>query len=575
MVDNSNSYKDRVSRLISWGHWFMLANIVIAMLMAIRYIFSVDAQPSLLSTLYVISTWIGHFGLLGIITYIIILFPLTFLLPDSRILRGLGAFLATVIIVALLIDGSIFQNYQLHLNLLVFDLNGFNLNNTIGWSSIALFLLALLMVELTIANLIWKRLAIIRNWDVGNRITLTFAGAFLLSHLLHIWADATVYRPILAYDRMFPFSHQSTARSFIKKYGLIDAEHETQLQLSNNPKTINYPLNALQCQKPKAENTLFITIASANSGLVNEQVMPNLFKLSAQGINAQQHITSSLVAHEAQFSLRTGIPAKYKSSFDSRKLMSPVDSLLYQETAKRVFSGDYDFNEVAAASVDQQNVDSAIEWIKEHSTTGFHGDITLFASQELSVPNDFTVPIMPLSQPMSAAERILAKEYIASLFYTDSLIGNLIDHVDLSNTTVVITAERGNDLNSIYQRSALFSKVNLHVPLVMLIPGVSPQEIHKQSSHYDVLPTVLRHHFNCGNPASDISVGYDLVSTQVNELFYVGNSQHFALYNQGNITEIDRQGQYKFYDQFYQRQADGDLSFQALIDVMKNINRFN
>ena len=24
MVDNSNSYKDRVSRLISWGHWFML-----------------------------------------------------------------------------------------------------------------------------------------------------------------------------------------------------------------------------------------------------------------------------------------------------------------------------------------------------------------------------------------------------------------------------------------------------------------------------------------------------------------------------------------------------------------------
>ena len=122
MVDNSNSYKDRVSRLISWGHWFMFANILLAMLMATRYIFATEGQVTFISVIFVISTWIGHFGLLGIISYIVVLFPLTFLAPYSKILRGLAALIGTIIIVALLIDGSVYQNYQLHFNLLAFDL---------------------------------------------------------------------------------------------------------------------------------------------------------------------------------------------------------------------------------------------------------------------------------------------------------------------------------------------------------------------------------------------------------------------------------------------------------------------
>jgi membrane-anchored protein YejM (alkaline phosphatase superfamily) len=576
MVDNSNSYKDRVSRLISWGHWFMFANIMLAMLMAIRYIFAAEGQATFISVFYVISTWIGHFGLLGIIAYIVILFPLTFLVPYSKLLRGLGAALATIIIIALLIDGSVYQNYQLHFNLLVFDLEGFNLNNTIGWSSIALFMLALLIVELTIANLIWKRLHIIRRWDIGNRLTLSFAAMFVVSHLIHIWADAVIYRPVLAFDRMFPFSHQSTARGLIKKYGWIDDKHQSQIILNSSAKKVQYPLHPLQCRVSNNKNLLIVTIDTANSDLVTPHVMPNLYKLGQRGIFAKQHITSSLKAADAVFGLQTGIPAIYRPAFEKQKLTSPLIELTNTSKRKSFGIDTYKLNNVESSLADNKNVDALISWINANTNDQYYGDITLYASQQLSIGHqpllDFDKKVAPSK---SAPQRILAKQYINALHYTDKLLGKLISNIDLTKTTIVVTANRGADLSTIYQQEkSVYSYVNLHVPMIIAGPTIAALMVNKVTSHYDMLPTLLKTHFDCGNPASDFSVGYSLTSTQTSDMLYLGDAQYFSLYKNGNITEIDRQGQYRFFDKNYMRQTNGHLSFQSLIDLMANIQRF-
>jgi len=576
MVDNSNSYKDRVSRLISWGHWFMFANIILAMLMAIRYIFAAEAQATAISVFYVISTWIGHFGLLGIISYIVILFPLTFITPYSKVLRGLGAALATIIIVALLIDGSVYQNYQLHFNLLAFDLKGFNLNNTIGWSSITLFLVALLIVELTIANLIWKRLHIIRQWDIGNKLTLVFATMFVLSHLIHIWADAVIYRPVLAFDRMFPFSHQSTARSFIKKHGWIDDKHQSQMILNSSAKAVDYPLNPLQCRVPTDKNLLIITIDTANSALVTPQVMPNLYQLGQQGIFAKQHITSSLNAKDAVFSLQTGIPAIYRPAFSKQKLSSPLIELTNESKRKSFGSSVANLQDNDSSLVDNNNVDALIAWVNVNAEQPYYGDITLYASQQLSIGNN---PLLAFDKTLapfkSAPQRILATQYINALHYTDKMLGRILNNVDLTKTTVVVTANRGADLTTIYQQSeSVYSQVNLHVPMVVAGPNIVPLVVNKVTSHYDLLPTLLNSHFNCGNPESDFSIGYPLTSTQSSDMLYLGDAQYFSLYQNGNITEITRKGQYRFFDKNYMKQTNGHLSFQSLIDLMANIERF-
>ena len=575
MVDNSNSYKDRVSRLISWGHWFMFANILLAMLMAVRYIFAADGQATFISVFYVLMTWVGHFGLLGIICYVLVLFPLTFVFPYSHILRGVGAVLATLSIVALLIDGSVYQNYQLHFNLFAFDLDGFNLNNTIGWSSISLFLIALLVVELTIANLIWKRLHIIRQWDIGNKVTAFFGAMFLLSHVVHIWADATIYRPVLSFDRMFPFAHQSTARSFIKRQGWLDETHQKDLMINKSAKSVVYPLSPLQCHATDT-NLLIITIARVNEDLVTQQIMPNLAMLSSQGLSAQNHITNSLGDDDANFGFETGLPAIYRPAFTTQKLSSPLIELTNQSIRKRFGVHIDQLPQEDALTVDKGNVASLSQWISEQRGAPYFANITLYASQELSIGTNALLNFdHALTQTSSAPQRVLATQYVNSLHYTDKLIGELLKAVDLTTTTVVVTGHRGNDLTRLYnQSSSDYSQVNLKVPLVIVGPNFETQKVNKATSHYDVLPTLLKSHFKCGNPASDVSVGYDIKSTQKSDMFYLGNAHYFSLYKDGNNTQIDRQGQYRFFDKHYIRQDDGKLSFQSLVDLMANIERF-
>ncbi|NRA70497.1 MAG: DUF3413 domain-containing protein [Gammaproteobacteria bacterium] len=580
MIDAGNSYKDRVSRLISWGHWFLFANIILAIAMSVRYLFTKEVDDTVLSVIYLMTNLIGHFGLLGILSYIIILFPLTFIFPSSKAMRAIGAFVATAIIIALLIDGSVYQNYQLHLNLIVFDLAGFNLDNSIGWGTISLFLLAMLTVELTLANLIWKRLAIIRQWNIGNRLSGLFFGAFIISHLIHIWADATLYRPVLAYDNVLPLSHGSTARGLLKKYGLVVDENERQeLNIGHNPTSISYPLRPLMCFDRQAiPNLLIINLATANADYVTPQYMPALSQLASQSIVAQEHISTSLDQKLASFNINTGLPSQYHDVFYAKDtpLLLELKSVEHQLTTINLTSSVAELMQRGAAQIDQEHTKALITALTAESVNGFIANITLYSSQELASPSNYdpAIHLDPKSN-LNPPERVLARQYLRSLSYLDQLINSIITQVDLSKTTVVVTANRAMDLTAIYNSSNQFSKINLHVPLIISLPNTEPKIISKLSSHYDILPTLLQHHFKCANPASDYSVGNDLLGTYSSDYIYIGAHHEFAIYQRHQIAEINRRGDFRFYTPQYQAINNGHLPFQAIIDLMAKQRRFS
>lgn len=64
MVDSGNSYGERVSRLVGWGHWFAFFNIVASMLIGTRYIVQSPWPETLLGQFYLAVSWVGHFGFL-------------------------------------------------------------------------------------------------------------------------------------------------------------------------------------------------------------------------------------------------------------------------------------------------------------------------------------------------------------------------------------------------------------------------------------------------------------------------------------------------------------------------------
>ncbi|HDL5098279.1 TPA: DUF3413 domain-containing protein, partial [Mannheimia haemolytica] len=59
---NSRQYREETSQKITWGHWFALFNIVLALLISSRYAFNADWPNTLVGKLYFFVSLFGHFS---------------------------------------------------------------------------------------------------------------------------------------------------------------------------------------------------------------------------------------------------------------------------------------------------------------------------------------------------------------------------------------------------------------------------------------------------------------------------------------------------------------------------------
>ena len=104
------------------GHWFALFNILLALGLGSRYLFVTDWPASLLGRVYAPVSLLGHFSFIVFAGYLLVIFPLTFVVMSQRLLRFISAALATAGLTLLLVDSEVFSHFHLHLNPVVWDL---------------------------------------------------------------------------------------------------------------------------------------------------------------------------------------------------------------------------------------------------------------------------------------------------------------------------------------------------------------------------------------------------------------------------------------------------------------------
>ena len=117
MVTHRQRYREKVSQMVSWGHWFALFNILLSLVIGSRYLFIADWPTTLAGRIYSYVSIIGHFSFLVFATYLLILFPLTFIVGSQRLMRFLSVILATAGMTLLLIDSEVFTRFHLHLQI--------------------------------------------------------------------------------------------------------------------------------------------------------------------------------------------------------------------------------------------------------------------------------------------------------------------------------------------------------------------------------------------------------------------------------------------------------------------------
>ena len=77
----SSKWLDRTRALLKWGGWFTLVNALLMGIIGIRYLLSAPMPQEGLAQFYLFTAYVGHFAFLAYVSYILIILPLTILIP--------------------------------------------------------------------------------------------------------------------------------------------------------------------------------------------------------------------------------------------------------------------------------------------------------------------------------------------------------------------------------------------------------------------------------------------------------------------------------------------------------------
>ncbi|MFD1007607.1 MULTISPECIES: DUF3413 domain-containing protein [Oceanisphaera] len=615
MLETGNLYRDNVSRLIGWGHWLVFVNVLLAMAVSSRYLLIAGWPDTLMGVLYMLVSWAGHFAFLTFFTYLLTLFPLTFLFPKVRAVQLMGATIATAALTLLLVDTQVFSLFKFHLNPTVWRLllEQAQTEEASGWGWLFVWVPLLFLFELWLASWLWR-------WSQRRRRSLTLPLSlpllvcFFLTHSMHIWADALVYAPITEQKANFPLSYPMTAKSFLIKQGWLDEDQYRQLsqQVAEQPtRKMNYPLRPLTVSAPDmAPNILLVVADGLRADQLDAITMPNLNRFANRHVRFNDHLSAGNQTESALFSLFYSLPSRYQRDVEQES-MAPVliDELQRQDYRFGLFaSGGLDkrlynkaifsslrhrsFTEAPGGSAgDRQAVADFSLWqAEQNDERPWFSFVYLDALNSLDLPEHAEGPFQPAIKQLNPAQSYqneqrdaLFNSYRNSVFYTDRLLGNLLSLKHPANersTLIIVTSGHGMEFNdndnNTWGFGNAYSPAQLKVPLVISWPGqLQPAHFDHPTSQLDLVPTLMRQALGVKNPSRSYSTGQSLFKADVERWRLASDEDEYAIYQRQDITLFNRRGDMQLLRaKDYSQESDDSPELSLLLQVMSDLNRF-
>lgn len=325
MILGDTPRRQRVSKLVAWGHWFALSNIIIAICIASIYVFNAGMPDTAIGMLYLFSNWFSHIAFLTFLGFILLVLPQCYLVPNVKVVKVLSSVFAAIGLALLAFDALLYTKHGLHLSLGSVEVIRSETRSAMAsftwqqWSYLCLLFVVWLSLQLIIANALWQRVERLQKQRVGLPILTFFVICFVSSHGAHIWADANLYQPIVKQDDMFPLSYPATAKTLMSKYDLLDMQsyqRRKELQLSNPFQSANYPAEPVYCGiNEQASVVLLISTVQGELGHFGSA-------LALKSHN--QHYDISADQASARFSVLYGLPSLYRAALEQRRPV-PLD----------------------------------------------------------------------------------------------------------------------------------------------------------------------------------------------------------------------------------------------------------
>ncbi|EOI5726792.1 LPS biosynthesis-modulating metalloenzyme YejM [Cronobacter malonaticus] len=584
MVTNRQRYREKVSQMISWGHWFALFNILFSIVLGSRYLFIADWPTTLTGRIYSYVSLVGHFSFLVFAAYLLILFPLTFIVMSQRLMRFLSAILATVGMTLLLVDSEVFTRFHLHINPVVWQvvINPDQSEMARDWQLMFIAVPVILLIEMLFATWSWQKLrSLTRRRRYARPVAALFFASFVTTHVMYIWADANFYRPVTMQRANLPLSYPMTARRFLEKHGLLDAqEYQRRLVEQGDPEAVSvqYPLSDLRySDMGSGHNVLLITVDGLNYSRFEKQ-MPSLAQFARDNVNFTQHFSSGNLSDNGIFGLFYGISPGYMDGVLAARIPAALITALNQQGYQLgLFASDgfssslyrqallSDFSLPSAQpQSDDQTASQWISWLNKYASE----DNRWFS----------WVSFNGTSIDEDTQQAAFTRRYARAAGNVDAQIDRVLAALKasgkLDNTVVIITAGRGVPLGQ-QQESFGWDRSRIQVPLVIHWPGTPAQRVTKLTDHQDVMTTLMQRLLHVRTPAYEYSQGEDLFSpARRNNWVVSADNNTLAVTTPQMTLVLDNNGNYRMYDLRGERMDDDKPQLSLLLQVLTDEKRF-
>ncbi|WP_448211574.1 DUF3413 domain-containing protein [Colwellia sp. MEBiC06753] len=545
----SKTYSKKLLHLISWSHWFTFFNIIAAILLSTVYLINEASPETLSGHVYLFSTWLSHMAFLTFITFVLIVFPLTLLVPRTRFIRTAASIVFTLVLLLLLLDAFVYNRLGYHINASsltqIVDLIGQEISEDrrTFWFITIVLSLVILTFELVVSNYAWKHLQQLQKTVFARFVIFGLVVSFFISHLMHIWADANLKYDVLKQDTILPLSYPTTAKTLLTKYGLFNKDDY--MVRKTSPLTFNEPIPAYpsltQCAAKDIENSTFLILSK---NLLTEKQIDQFAQRSIAPTIELTHHVDNASSTDAWFNLIYGLPTIYQSSLKGDNNQSVLLQALNKHQLDTSFIHISDTIETTLPL-----------WFKTHF-------------ERVDKRNNIAKLIFPeeLAEFKPGLHIIYFEQndtYQMELFI-DAL---LLAQKQKSNKDQIFISSIGNQ--------SLASTLSVK-PALLIWPNakrIQQQEV--LTSQMDIAATLLESWLACGKEASMATAGTNLLTLNKDRVIANTTDNGMVVFNKDKSVLIDQNGNFQSYSSQLSSPITVSSDFPLMIDGVHFIKRYS
>ncbi|WP_019028145.1 DUF3413 domain-containing protein [Colwellia piezophila] len=578
---DTKSYSKKLLHLISWSHWFTFFNILAAIALSSYYLFSDAAPTTLLGQVYLVTTWVSHIAFLTFMSFVLVLFPLTLILPHTKFIRTSGSIIFTAGLLLLVLDAFIYSRLGYHLNAssstqIISLLQDIAKDNSLFFTISGAIAIVILAFEFTVSNYAWKHLKQLQKTVFARFVIFTLVLSFFFSHVTHIWADANLDYDILRQDTVLPLSYPATAKTLLTKYGLFNIEDY--IERKNSPLSFsqaipNYPtFDANLCANASAStskpptNSTFVILTEKQVSIT--QLKQFIGRASANSLLLTNNIDTGL-KDNAWFNMLYSLPSIYQQDI----LKQGVKPLLFQRIDQQALTTSLtvisdEFSKPAKANNVEEENDVLVEprWFESLFMTKTElMDVSslLFAEKLNNKSPGLHIIYFKNSAAINAKQAVKNNNQYQFELFIDAL---LLAQKQKPEKDIIWISSIGNQNDE--------TRLNTK-PALFIYPDTtkaSDKDITFNTSNMDLQPTLMSQWLACN--VTDPGNGSNLVTLNKDRVIANTTDKGIIVFNKDKSVFIDQNGNFQSYSRQFASPITVNADFPLMIDGVQFIKKF-